>query len=294
MKTKGKYVVGGAIGFSAGILGWALLELVLSLQVFLPGYRAVLLLSGAVTGAALSSVLASMEGILHKNIIKMRREWLWGILWGGLGGVVGAFAGQLVFVLILPEGLFTEVYRLPYYIARIISWAVLGAFIGTAEGLRARSSSKIMAGLISGITAGGFGGFLVESGMLLYPRDSWLKLPGFLIIGLGTALLNLVIEEKRAAGVLRVLNGSQKGRKYLLNQRKITIGGGKNNDIIIQGDDKMPQTAAVISRKGRETVISSHAEMMDIRLNDKTVGESRLKYEDVIGIGKIQFLYEVR
>ena len=41
-----------AIGFSAGLLGWALLELVLSIQSRLPGYRSVLLLSGAVTGAA--------------------------------------------------------------------------------------------------------------------------------------------------------------------------------------------------------------------------------------------------
>ena len=294
MKTRGKYIVGMAIGFSAGLLGWTLLELVLSIQQKLPGYRSVLILSGAVTGAALSSVLASMEGILHKNIVKMRREWLWGILWGALGGIIGAFAGQFLFTLILPEGFMPEVYRVPYYIARIISWGIMGAFIGTAEGLRARSGVKISAGLISGITAGIIGGFLVETGMLLYPQDSWLKLPGFLIIGLGTALLNALIEEKKSSGSLRVLNGSQKGRKYRLNQRRISIGSGKNNDIIIQGDSSVPSTAALVVKKGRNVSIIRQSPHFEMRINDQSAGEYPLKYEDVIGIGKIHFLYEVR
>ena len=294
MKTRGKYIVGMAIGFSAGILGWSLLELVLSLQTRLSGYRMVLLLSGGVTGAALSAVLASMEGILHKNIVKMRREWLWGLLWGAAGGIIGAFSGQFVFTQILPEGLFMDVYQVPYYIARIISWGILGAFIGTAEGLRARSGSKILAGLASGILAGIVGGSLVETGMIFFPADSWLKLPGFLIIGLGTALLNLIIEEKRSFGALRVLNGAQKGRKYLLNQKHISIGSGKNNDIIITGDDSLPDTAAVVSRKRKIVSIKGDADAMKIRINDSDVTESSLKYEDVIGLGKIQFLFEVR
>ncbi len=294
MKTRGKYVVGMALGFSAGILGWSLLELVLSLQTYLSGYRMVLLLSGAVTGAALSAVLASMEGILHKNIIKMRREWLWGLLWGAVGGILGAFAGQMVFTMILPEGLFMDVYQVPYYIARIISWGILGAFIGTAEGMRARSGSKVMAGLLSGILAGLIGGSIVETGMVFFPSDSWLKLPGFLIIGLGTALLNLIIEEKRSYGSFRVLNGPQKGRKYLLNQRNITVGAGKSNDIIINGDDTLPESVAVISRKRKVVSIRRNSDSMKIRINDSEVSESPLKYEDVIGLGKIQFLYEVR
>ncbi len=294
MKTKGKYVVGMAIGFSAGILGWSLLELVLSLQTKFTGYRMVLLLSGSVTGAALSAVLASMEGILHKNIIKMKREWLWGLLWGALGGIVGAFAGQMLFTLILPEGLFIDVYQKPYYFARIISWGVLGAFIGTAEGLRARSGNKIIAGLISGVLAGIVGGSLVETGMLLFPNDSWLKLPGFLIIGMGTAILTLILEEKRSFGSLRVLNGSQKGRKYLLNQKNITIGAGKNNDIIISGDENLPDSAAIISKKNKTALIRSLSGDLKMRVNDTEVTESSLKYEDVIGLGKIQFLFEVR
>jgi hypothetical protein len=294
MKTKGRYIVGIAIGFSAGLLGWALLELILSIQHILPGYRAVLLLSGAVTGAAFSSVLASIEGILHKNIVKMRREWIWGILWGAAGGIAGAFIGQFLFILILPEGFMPEVYQLPYYIARIISWGIMGAFIGTAEGLRARSGIKISAGFVSGITAGIVGGFLVESGMLLFPQDSWLKLPGFLIIGLGTALLNILIEDKKSAGVLRVLNGPHKGRKYLLNQKRITIGNNKNNDVVIHGDISMPGNAVLIEKRGRDVFAVRQSRDCDMRVNDKNAAEYRLKYEDVIGIGKIQFLYEVR
>ncbi|OQY35029.1 MAG: hypothetical protein B6241_02595 [Spirochaetaceae bacterium 4572_59] len=294
MKTKGKNIVGMAIGFSAGLLGWALLELVLSVQHLLPGYRTVLILSGAVTGAAMCAVLASIEGILHKNISKMKREWIWGLIWGAIGGSVGAFMGQFLFVLILPEGFMPDVYRLPYYIARIISWGIMGAFIGTAEGLRARSGIKISAGLISGISAGVLGGFLVESGMMLYPRESWLKLPGFLIIGLGTALLNILIEEKKSSGVFRVLNGAQKGRKYLLNQKRITIGSGKNNDIVIQGDTAIPKTAVLIVRKGKETSVIRQSPNFEMHVNDQSTNEYQLKYEDVIAIGKIQFLYEVR
>ena len=294
MKTKGKYVVGMVLGFSAGILGWSLLELVLSLQTYLNGYRMVLLLSGGITGAALSAVLASMEGILHKNIVKMRREWVWGLLWGAAGGILGAFVGQMVFSMILPEGLFMDIYQVPYYIARIVSWGILGAFIGTAEGIRARSGSKVLAGLLSGILAGLIGGSIVETGMVFFPADSWLKLPGFLIIGLGTALLNLLIEGKRSYGSFRVLNGPQKGRKYLLNQKNITIGSGKNNDIIISGDDSLPDSTAVISKKRKVISIRRNSDSMKIRINDLEVSECPLKYEDIIGLGKIQFLFEVR
>jgi len=294
MKTKGRYIVGMAVGFSAGLLGWSLLELVLSLQHLFPGYRYILLASGALTGASLSAVLASMEGILHKNITKIHKEWLLGLVWGAIGGTIGAFAGQLLFNWILPEGLMPESFRYPYYIARIISWGLMGAFIGTAEGLRARSGTKITAGLISGISAGVVGGTLVETGMLLFPGDSWLKLPGFLIIGMGTALLNILIEEKNSAGVFRMLNGSEKGRKYLLNQKKISLGSSRHNDIIIKGDPGLPATVAVLRRRRREVFIENRDREAPLSVNDRTVDQTALKYEDVIQVGKIKFLYEVR
>ncbi|MDA3958235.1 FHA domain-containing protein [Oceanispirochaeta sp.] len=292
MNSGGRYIVSLCIGLASALLGWSVLELILSLQNYFPGYTMLLLATGGLTGACMTAVMASIEGILHKNTVKIHKEWTLGFIWGLAGGMLGAMGGQILFNMILPDNLMPESYIYPYYAARIVSWAFLGAFIGTAEGIRSRSSQKITAGLISGILAGLIGGSIVETAMLLFPQDSWLKLPGFMIMGIGTAVLTIFIEEKTSPGVFRVLNGSSKGRKYLLNQRKITLGSRHICDITLQGDEKIPPLAVILKRKGKELVLESNGGF-PIFINDEGKHKAILKYEDVIKIGNLKFLYEV-
>jgi uncharacterized membrane protein len=292
MNSSGRYVVALCMGLSAALLGWSVLELILSLQNYFPGYTLLLLATGGLTGAVMTAVMASIEGILHKNTVKIHKEWSLGFLWGLAGGMIGALGGQFLFTLILPSTLMPESYIYPYYGARIVSWAFLGAFIGTAEGIRSRSNQKLTAGLISGILAGLVGGSIVETAMLFFPQDSWLKLPGFMIMGIGTAVLTIFIEEKTSPGVFRVLNGVSKGRKYLLNQRKVTLGSKHSCDISLQGDEKIPDLAVILKRKGKEMTLESK-EGFSVSVNDEVTHKTTLKYEDVVKIGNLKFLYEV-
>lgn len=291
MNSSGRYMISLFLGFSAALLGWSVLELCLSLQTAFPSYTVLLLSSGALTGAAMTAVLASLEGILHKDAVKIHSEWSLGLLWGLIGGALGAMGGQVVYTMISPDGL-SESTGFILYAARISSWAFMGAFIGTAEGLRSRSTQKISAGLISGILAGIMGGAIVESAMILFPDDSWLKLPGFMIIGIGTAVLTIFIEEKTSPGVFRVLNGASKGRKYLLNQQKITVGSKSNCDISLKGSEDVAPIAAILKRQGKEVIIDAASQAI-LYVNDEKCETVTLKYEDVIQIGKFKFLYEV-
>ena len=293
MNSGGRYVVSLCMGLAAALLGWAVLELVLSFKGLFPTYRLLLFASGGFTAAAMTAVLASLEGILHKDTVKIHKEWSLGLVWGFAGGVLGAVLGQMIFLLILPENMMPESHVYPFYAARIISWSIMGAFIGTAEGLRSRSGLKIQAGLISGILAGLLGGSIVETAMMFFPDDSWLKLPGFIVLGIGTAVLTIFIEEKSAPGVFRVLNGSSKGRKYLLNQRRIVLGSRSSCDISISGSDKIPAAAVLLKRKGKEIILSPIKDF-PVFINDDSCKEQTLKYEDVIKVGDVKFMYEVK
>jgi len=293
MNANGRYIVSLCMGLAAAVLGWSVQELTLSLQKYYPSYTALLIISGGLTGAVLTAVIASIEGILHKNTVKIHKEWSLGLLWGFAGGLLGALGGQYLFNLILPDSLMPESHIYPYYGARIVSWALMGAFIGTAEGIRSRSSQKIQAGIISGLLGGLIGGAIVETAMLFYPADSWLQLPGFMILGIGTALLTVLIEEKTSPGVLRVLNGGSKGRKYLLNQRKITVGARNSCDIALVGNKKVPEVALLLKRRGKELFLEAK-EGAPVFVNDDSCSSCILKYEDVIKIADVKFMYEVK
>ncbi|MDC7240107.1 MAG: FHA domain-containing protein [Spirochaetales bacterium] len=293
MNSGGRYVVSLCMGLTAGLFGWSVLELILSLQDHFPTYTAVLLVSGGLTAAVMTAVIASLEGILHKSTSKINREWSMGLVWGLAGGMIGAFFGQFLFSAILPDTVMPENYKYPYFAARTISWTVMGIFIGTAEGLRARSMQKFQAGLISGALGGFVGGALVEMALLFFPGDSWLKLPGFIIMGMGTAVLTIAIEIYTSPGVLRVLNGGSKGRKYMINQKKTRVGAHQGCDITLQGGSDIPPVAVTFQRKGRELVMQAE-EGFHALVNDDPIDNRTLKYEDVIKIGNTKFMYEVK
>lgn len=293
MNSTGRYVVSLCLGLTAAILGWSILELILSLQERFPSYAILLLTTGGLSTAAMTAVIASMEGILHKDGAKIRTEWTMGLIWGLAGGMIGAIFGQFFFNLLLPDTAMVDSYRYSYFIARIISWAIMGMFIGTAEGLRARSVQKIQAGIIAGLAGGIAGGAIVEAAMLFFPTDSWLKLPGFMIMTMGTALLTILIEIKTSPGVFRVLNGSSKGRKYLINQKKTRIGSLNSCDISIKGSEKIPPLAVTLKRKGKELMLHTENKFR-VLVNDDFIENCTLKYDDVIKIGDSKFLFEVR
>ncbi|MDC7232406.1 MAG: FHA domain-containing protein [Spirochaetales bacterium] len=296
MNSTGRYIVALCIGFSAALLGWSVLELILSLQHLFPGYTLLLICSGGLSTAAMTAVIASMEGILHKNTSKLYREWGMGILWGLAGGTIGALAGQFLFGILLPETLMPDSFRNSYLTARIISWAIMGFFIGTAEGFRIRSLQKIQAGMAAGLIGGALGGAIVEGAMIFYPSDSWLKLPGFLIMTLGTSLLTNLIETVSAPGVFRVLTGASKGRKYLINQKKTRVGSHGGCDISIKGNDSIPPFAVNLKRRGKELLIEGIGDFK-VSVNDDFIPAGKdqiLKYDDVIKVGDCKFLYEVR
>ena len=179
-------------------------------------------------------------------------------------------------------------------VARAVAWAVLGLFVGAAEGVRARSARKVAVGSLGGLAGGLLGGALLEYSRLLLPLPGASRLIGLTILGVAIAFFYGLIERGFAAGVLRVLNGRLKGKEFLINQRRMRIGSARGADIALAGYEGLADRHAVVRLRRGEVVLAAVEGAGPVLVNEKPVSEHPLKYEDVVKIGsaKLFFRYE--
>ena len=152
-------------GMFAGIIGWMLsiaLNRVMSMDTA-PSLTVELLVRFAIVGTFLGNV----GGIIERSSYKAL---LGGVL-GCIGGIIGGLINRPVYDLFANS---TSAYS----ISHLISWGVVGLFVGMTSGLIERNRKKIIAGLVAGIVGGSIGGILgstLYAGLLMDPsRSSWL------------------------------------------------------------------------------------------------------------------------
>ena len=176
-----------------------------------------------------------------------------GALVGCVGGAFGALVGQAA--LWLFGGIFFLSYRnlqwvgLP--VSRAIGWAVLGIFVGAAEGVRALSPKKIAVGVLGGLLGGMVGGFALEYSRLLLPGFALFRLLGLVILGLAIGFFYGLIEQGMSFGVLRILTGSSRARSSF--SRKGACG------LAVHRATRSPCPPTRISRTSRRTSASRKA-----------------------------------
>ena len=218
---------------------------------------------------------------------------------GAVGGIVGSLAGQ-AFLLGVGERLMASFSsqrsfaRVVLPVSRAVAWAVLGLFVGAAEGVRAGSPRKVAVGVLGGILGGLVGGVLLEYSRLLLPLGATSRLIGLVVLGVAVAFFYGLIERGFAAGVLRVLNGRLKGKEFLVNQRRARIGASPRSEIALAGYEDLAERHAEVRLRGGEVVITSLEPKAPVLVNDRPVEERVLKYEDVVKVGqaKLFFRYE--
>ena len=179
-------------------------------------------------------------------------------------------------------------------VSRAVAWAVLGLFVGAAEGVRAGSPRKAAVGVLGGILGGLVGGVLLEYSRLLLPLGATSRLIGLVVLGVAVAFFYGLIERGFAAGVLRVLNGRLKGKEFLVNQRRARIGSSPRSEIALPGYEDLAERHAEVRLRRGEVVITSLEPRAPVLVNDRPVEERVLKYEDVVKVGqaKLFFRYE--
>lgn len=293
MSTLVRKLVFGLIGLLAGLAAWPIAEFILSAQSAFPSYLIFTITLGIIFGAIMGGFFGSIEGITLSVQSRILPGILTGVLVGAIGGAVGFLIGQgalfLVSDMFFHSNKTMQAYGIP--ISRTIGWGFLGLFIGTVEGVRARSWAKIKVGMTGGIIGGLLGGIAIHTMRFLVPSFSFSRLIGLLILGFLIGLFYGLFEKRFSQGILKLLNGRLKGKEYLLVQKRIHIGISDKADIQLEGYKNVADTHALLKTINGEVVISPVQSTDRVIVNELHVSKQALKFEDVVQIGAAKFLF---
>ncbi len=283
-----------ALGLLGGLAVWPAMQLLLIHQTTFPSFLVFSLVSGAVFGLLFGAFFSSAAGIIARRLDRLFIGMAIGAVIGAAGGAVGFLIAQRVFLffgerIALTEGAL-QTFGLP--ISRALGWAILGTFIGTAEGFRVRSWRKIITGIVGGFIGGLIGGSVLELLRALFPVAGAASLIGLLLLGISIGGAYSLIERRMSYGVLRILNGKYKGKEFILNQNRIRIGSGRRCEVLLDGYENIETVHAVLLAHNRELTIRPDVPGEKITVNDTKVEERVLKYEDVLKIGSAKLLYK--
>ena len=293
MSTLIKRLIVCGLGLLAGLLVWPVMELFIEHQAVFPSFLLFSLISGAAFGLLYGLVFGTAEGIIAGSNRRITRGALWGALLGALGGTLGFLTGQGV-LLALGERLLQDevaVRRFGFPLARAAGRAVLGLFVGVTEGVRALSGRKIAVGVLGGLTGGALGGLAIEYGRVLVPDSPLVTPAGLVLFGVLVSLCYSLVEQQLSLGVLRLLNGRFKGKEFVLNQRRLWIGGNDRSDIILDSYKGVAERHAHLRLKQGELLLEPAGSDTYVFVNDDPVTARLLKYEDVIRIGSAKLFF---
>lgn len=295
MKSGNKFLLYAVIGLIGGAASFAAVDLIMRFQESFSSYLIFNLVLGASFGILIGACLGSAEGIVQTNRHKILTGIIVGVVVGAIGGILGVYFGQSLLLSLLEkraaEGAVNPVSSLIFH---ALSWAIMGLFIGMVEGIRARSGIKILYGMLGGLLGGIFGGLILEALSQAMSGYVAARLLGLLALGGMIGIFYAILERNFTPGVLRVLNGSLKGKKLALNQRKLTIGFSPRNDLALPGYKDVEKLHAVITVRGDQVNLEPFRHVYSLYVNDMEEQETTLKYHDVIRIGDARFLYEVK
>jgi len=286
-------LVFGIIGLLAGLAAWPAAEFILILQSSFPSYLVFTMILGAIFGAIMGGFFGSVEGITLSIRSRILPGIITGVLVGAVGGAIGFLIGQGVLFLITDMFFHSnktlQTYGIP--ISRTIGWGFLGFFIGTVEGIRARSWTKVKVGMTGGIVGGLLGGFVIEYLRMIFPSFPYARLVGLLILGFLIGLFYGIFEKRFSQGVIKLLNGALKGKEYLLVQKTIRIGTSGKADIQLTGYKNVADIHALLKTVKGEVILNTVQTKDRVLINELKTTEQMLKFGDVIQIGAAKFLF---
>lgn len=289
MKKISKNTIMISLGFLGGLASWPFLEMVLSKQSSFSNYLIFFILATLIPGLFIGAFMGGGEGLLNKSTGRIVKGSLIGMLVGTAGGILGGFSGQLLLVAILQY--FPNSNMALLLIARTCGWALVGLFVGLSEGIRAFSLRKILLGALGGFLGGAMGGFFLEILSRYWSGSSFLRLIGLILMGTMISVFYSFFDKKYSFGVLRVLNGSQAGKKYRINQNKMDLGSG-NRTMIFSDYEGVDDKEVELNVKHGVITVVNEKKNNNLYVNEKSTNKTQLKYGDVIKAGSVKLLLE--
>ncbi|QQO10263.1 FHA domain-containing protein [Breznakiella homolactica] len=279
------------LGLSGALCAWASLEIMLFWGDSAGGYFLLSLIEGIIIGLFFGFVFGSADGILLSD---KRRA-----LEGGLSGLcIGALAGAAVTVLV--QGLLTALFNMELFsrkteaslvlpLIRAAGWCILGAAIGSIDGLRSRSPRRAGIGISGGALGGLLGGLLLELAGRFLSNGFAARGIGILVMGTCIGLFYSIFEAQRSFGILKVLTGTIRGKEYLLASAKTILGSSRRSAMDLRGYKGIEDEHLLL--RAEKNGVLAESLRGKVTINEKPAEKKTLRYEDVIELGSLKLLF---
>jgi hypothetical protein len=276
--------VAGAIG---GALGWLPGELIAIPRPSETMWRYVLIaLYFVVVGACIGACLGALDGIANRIRARAIQGAKVGGVLGLVGGAIGSFPGESAF-----EALNAVDLGL---VGRALGWAIVGIFIGLAQGIGTRDRTRLFRGALGGLLGGYLGGGFFEIVSLVLARDLGSRWIAVVVLGacLG-AFITFFQEWLSDAWLVVVSSGRQEGQKYNITKGETRLGHDDHDDFILFAGENIIPHHALITRKPDGLWIRPMAPANPVLINKQPVqGEQRLRHGNEVTLGSLTLRFQ--
>ena len=167
---------------------------------------------------------------------------------------------------------------------------ILGAAVGSIEGIRSRSLNRTLIGIIGGLSGGFAGGAVLEFIGTFWNSGFAARGAGILLMGGSIGLFYTLFESVKSFGMLKILTGPLRGKEYVISMKKTMIGASQRSALDLAEHYTGLKDVHALFISGRDEVIIK-PEDGEVIVNEEKTERKRLQYEDVIQLGNVKFLY---
>lgn len=282
------------IGASGGLIGWALITLLLRFAATGPAKLYLRdALQGALIGASIGFALGSAEQLAGRFRLTNRRQSLMSAAIGSGAGLLGLVFGELIFGL-AGGGVWP----------RAVGWALFGALLGLGQWYVTGMPSKGVYGALGGLMGGLIGGSTYERLLVLLLNlalgRSWALAVGgavgLMLLGVCIGAMIGLVEDILRQAWLRFIYGPLEGQTRTLDPRRarITLGRSDQCDIVLREDPDLAGIHAEITCANGSFSISGREGTVTLRTANQAlpVQQHLLQPGDTVQLGRTRFLFQ--
>lgn len=279
-------------GLLGGVLAWALSELLFGESAHASSNSLLVSVGlwGAVLGMAMGGVLGCAEGITSKVNEKALSGGAIGAAIGFIGGFVGGILGQFIYSAL--GGGANAISPGEQILARTLGWALLGMFIGIAQGASGKALKKVVNALIGGLLGGAAGGLAFDFLGGIANTVVISRLFGIAILGGLTGAAIGMVEEARKEAWLKVVQGPQSGKQFIIYDTVTRIGSFVKCEIVLIKDPYVQAEHCRILGRANNYYLECHPGAAVLINGAPAASSIRLKRGDILGIGQSLLMYE--
>lgn len=255
---------------------------------------------GIIFGVFVGVAIGIVNGMSAGSGKLVQRYAAWGVLVGAIGGLLGLFFGQ---------SLFGSLYKDPSMsvgfsasgplvfiwdvVVRAMGWGLIGFFLGLVQGIPIKSKRAAWQGAIGGLIGGLLGGTLFEIVPYVLPpgtKNPSVVSRGIAMIATGASIGLFIglVEALLKQAWIRVVQGRNEGKEYIISKPRTTIGRDELSDVGLFGDrDVAPLHAVIEMHNGRHTIKDAGGSI-GTAVNGQKVVEHILRDGDIIQIGSMR------